>query len=164
MSANVFGWTLVLRGAGNSACRTTMMLGNATAQAPLNPNSVPASVEMFSEATIAAIQSPGTSSTIGLRFTRDGQGSKFIPSSCQLGFAPGTNNYADCLTYTTTYSSSPSWQLGGNNGSTTMSCSNPLGTSGGNFNQLVAMGLYDCFTCFDAWGQGVATSASVWVR
>ncbi len=68
------------------------------------------------------------------------------------------------MTYTLTYSDTPSWSLGDVNGAANMSCANPLGTLGFSSNLIEGMGLYDCSICFDAWGSGLAKNASIWVR
>jgi cysteine-rich repeat protein len=158
------GWTLVLRGGANAGCRSNMIFGLATSLPPLDPIQLPISVLMFSKDTIEAIKTVGDSSTIGIRFTRDGAGSKFIPAACQIQFAPGTNDNTDCMTYTLSYSDTPTWSLGNVNGAADLSCANPLGTVGYSSNHIEAMGLYDCSVCFDAWGAGVALNGSLWVR
>ena len=164
MTTDGGGWTLVLRGGATAACRSTMTFGNTTAQAPLDPLELVPSVYMFSSETIEDIKTDGDISTIGIRFTRDGVGSKYIPASCQIQFGAGSNNNVDCMTYALSFSESPTWFLGNVNGAANLSCANPLGTEGASSNHVAAMGLYNCSVCFDAWGVGIALNSSVWVR
>jgi hypothetical protein len=128
----------------------------------LDPLEVPASVKTFSETTIQAIKSNVEPDTIGIRFMRDGEGSKYIDSTCQIQFGENSNNNADCQRFSLAYPT-PNWEMGDTE-TTNPTCSNPLGTDGGAVSQLRAMGLYDCYVCFDAWGSGVSTPASIWVR
>jgi cysteine-rich repeat protein len=166
MTSDGGGWTLVVRGANSSACRVAMLTGAATADAPLDPGEDPGSVKMFDKDRITDLKSSSGSDTIGLRFTRDGQGSKYISASCELQFEPGTNENTACQKFAMSYSDSPSWEQGDTEG-TSMSCANPLGTDGISQiepKHLRAMGLYDCAVCFDAWGFGQSQKSSIWVR
>ena len=140
-----------------------MLRGEATDEPPLDPTevSLPSELKMFDQATIQAIKTDFGSGTIGIRFTRDGVGSKYISSSCEIQFGIEANNHADCQSYTLDYGDSPVWTVG-NMTACSVNC-NPLGTSG-SVDHLHSMGLYDSRVCFDAWGYGVAANAAVWVR
>jgi hypothetical protein len=158
------GWTLVLRGEGGSAdCRTTMMTGMATADAPLDPIEAVSAIKMFSQSTIQSIKTDLGVGTTGIRFTRDDDGgAKFIPSSCEIQFGIESNSSTECQNYSLTYADTPAWSYGDMD-----DCSggcNPLGTNGGAADLLESLGLYDAGNCFDSWSHGIKSDASVWVR
>jgi hypothetical protein len=108
------GWTLVLRGEGGSAdCRTTMMTGMATADAPLDPIEAVSAIKMFSQSTIQSIKTDLGVGTTGIRFTRDDDGgAKFIPSSCEIQFGIESNSSTECQNYSLTYADTPAWSYG----------------------------------------------------